>query len=316
MVFTRVTNRVMSDNVLQNLFFNRSKLNELQEQISSGKLITKPSQNPTDAMGILSDQTALYQLNNYIKNIEHTQSELEVSDKSLLNTIDIVHRARELTVQAANLTSGPNELATINFEMEQLIQQVKDLGNTKYGDKYVFGGLATNDAPFVAVGNGVQYVGTPGAGNYERKVEINKDVIVTLNLPGDQLFGEYYETAPGPPPVMTGSGLLQTLMTIREELAAVPTNYDNIRSKLDILDTDLHTLLNAQAKIGGTLARLELTKNKLDDDILSHTKRKSNLEDIDLAKAISDVKFQETSLTASLSVSAKVVQQSLLDYIN
>src|SRR3989339_1542862 len=133
MVFTRITNKVMSDNIIQNLLINRSKLNELHEQISSGKLITKPSQDPTSAMDILSDQTSLFKIDNYIKNIDNAMSELEVTDKALLSTVDVVHRARELTVKAANMTNGSTELSSINYEVEQLLKQVKDLANTKFG---------------------------------------------------------------------------------------------------------------------------------------------------------------------------------------
>ncbi|EKE03821.1 MAG: flagellar hook-associated protein FlgL [uncultured bacterium] len=317
MILTRVTNRSMSDVIINNLLTNRSKLYELQEQISSGKLVTKPSQNPTSAMSILSDRSSLFQIDNYVKNIKQAESELEITDKAILSAVDVIHRARELTVQASNLSSGPNELAAINFEIEQLINTVKDLGNTKFGGKYIYGGLVTEDAPFQTVGTDqIQYMGTPSAGNYQRQVEITKGVTIDLNLAGDAIFGQYYESAPGPPPVMTGSGLIQTLTTLSQELEAVPTNYENIRTKIDDLETDLHTLLNAQAQIGGTLSRLEMTKNKLEEDNISYTKRKSSLEDVDLAKAISDVQFQETALQSSLSVSAKVVQFSLLDYIS
>jgi len=63
------------------------------------------------------------------------------------------------------------------------------------------------------------------------------------------------------------------------------------------------------------MSRLEATKSKLEEDSVTFTKFKSNYEDIDLAKAISDMQFQQTALEASLSASAKVLQQSLLDYI-
>lgn len=316
MILTRVTNRSMSDSIINNLLTNRSKLYELQEQISSGKLVTKSSQDPTSAMSILSDRSSLFQIDNYVKNIKQAESELEITDKTILSAVDVIHRARELTVQAANISSGTNELSAINFEIEQLINTVKDLGNTQFGGKYIYGGLVTEDAPFQAVGTDqIQYMGTLSTGNYQRQVEITKGVTIDLNLAGDAVFGQYYESAPGPPPVMTGNGLIQTLTTLSQELKTDPANYENIRSKIDDLDTDLHTLLNAQAKIGGSLSRLEMMKNKLEEDNISYTKRKSSLEDVDLAKAISDVQFQETALQASLSVSAKVVQFSLLDYI-
>ncbi|OGH99418.1 MAG: flagellar hook-associated protein 3 [Candidatus Melainabacteria bacterium GWF2_32_7] len=316
MILTRVTNKSMSNIIINNLLTNRSKLYELQEQISSGKLVTKPSQNPANAMSILSDKSSLSQMENYIKNIEQVQSELEITDRSILSAVDVVHRARELTVQASNMSSGSNELSAINFEVEQLMNQVKDLGNTKYGSKYIFGGRVTEDAPFQEVGtNQIQYMGTLSTGNYQREAEIVQGVKVPLNLAGDAVFGQYYESAPGPPPVMTGSGLIQTLATLSQELQTSPPNHDNIRSKIGDFENNLKTLLDSQAQIGGTISRLEMTKSKIEEDVISYTKRKSKLEDIDLAKSISNVQFQETALQASLSVGSKVIQNSLLDYL-
>ena len=318
MIYTRLTTKLMSDNIIENLLNNRGKLNQLQEQLSSGKRISTPSEDPTATMNILSDQTILSQNENFTENINNAIAELEVTDKSILTVIDIVHRAKELTVQAANATSGTDQLAAINNSIKQLINQVRDIGNSQYSSKYIFGGLNTENPPFQNVGTTnpeIRYNGTAATGNYQRKTEINQNVTIDMNIPGDEVFGQYYQSAAGPPPVYTGSGLIKTLVTLSEELGTSPPDYDAIRSKIGNLDTDLSTLLNAQSQIGGTLAILENTKSKLSDDTLTYTKRKSELQDIDLAKTISDIQFQENALQVSLSVGAKVIQSNLLDYL-
>lgn len=317
MIYTRITNRLMNDNVIESLLMNRSKLNDLQEQISSGKKVSKVSDNPTDAVDILSSQTSLDQIDSYIKNIDSANSELDVADKTILSVIDSVHRASELTVQASNASNGPAELSAINDEIKQIIDSVKQAGDTQFGSKYIFGGRVTETPPFQSTGTPgeIKYTGTPGTGNYQRQVEISQGITVDLNLPGDEVFGQYYTSSPGPPPVITGNGLINTLTTLSQELSAATPNYDNIRSKIGDLDKDLSTLLDAQAKIGGNMARLDMTKTKLSDDQILFTKSKSGLEDIDLAKSVSDLSFQESTLQASLSVGAKVVQSSLLDYM-
>ncbi|MCK7521072.1 MAG: flagellar hook-associated protein FlgL [Ignavibacteriales bacterium] len=297
MIYTRVTNRLMSDSVINNLLTNRTKLNNLHEQVSTGKKVSRPSDDPTSVLSILSDNVTLNQMNNYKKNIDSAKSELEVTDRVLLSAVDAIHRARELTVQAANVTSGSSELSAINYEIKQILGSLKDLSNTQFGDKYLFGGLVTEEAPFVNTGvdNQVQYTGTPSTGDYERKIEVSKGVTIAVNLAGDSIFGQYYESDLGPPPVMTGSGIFQTMATLIQELETDPPNYNNIRGKLDDFDKDLKVFLDSQAKLGGTIARLDMIKNKIDEDIITYTKRKSGLEDIDLAKVISDIKFQETS---------------------
>jgi len=219
----------------------------------------------------------------------------------------------------ANASSGPNELAAINTEIKQILAQVKDLGNTKYGNIYIFGGNVTQDAPFQSPADGqIQYMGTTSDGDYQRKVEVSKGVTVDLNVSGDALFGQYYQdpNSTTTPPTMIGNGLLNTLSTLSAALSADPPDYKNIRSKSDDLDNDLSTLLDAQAKLGGTQSRLNLTKSKIGDDQVTYTKNKSGVEDIDMAKSISDMSFQQSALQASLAVGAQVLQTSLLQYLS
>jgi flagellar hook-associated protein 3 FlgL len=317
MIYTRMTNRLMSDNVINTLLTNRSKLNEIQEQISSGKKVSKPSDDPSGAITILSDNDNLLQIEQYLKNIDSANSELDVASQSISSAVDVVQRAKELTVQAANTTNGSSELSSINDEIKQLIDQIKDLGNTKFGNIYIFGGCVTQDAPFQSPSDGqVQYTGTPSSGNYQRKIEVSNGVTVDLNISGDALFGQYYEDDSTSPPTVVGNGLLNTLTTLSQALSADPPDYNNIRSKTDDLDNDLSTLTDAQAKLGGTQSRLDITKSKLEDDQTTYTKGKSSVEDIDLAKSISDMSFQQSALQASLSVGAQVLQSSLLEYLS
>jgi len=306
---------MMNDNVIQILLNNRTKLNDLQEQIASGKKINTPSDDPSATMNILSDNSTLQQIDNYTNNINYAASEVDTADNALLSAVEIVHKASELTVQAANATSGPTELSAIKAQIDQLISQLKDIGNTKFNSKFLFGGLNTESAPFEAAGvNGdeILYTGTPYStdGRFERKVEISQGITAVINVAGNQVFGQY---SSGPPEQK--EGLFNTLKELSNELGASPVNYDNIRSKIDVLKGNLSTLLDAQAKLGGVAYKLDATKTRLGDDQITYTKFKSNYEDIDLSKALSDMQFQQTALQASLSASAQVLQKSLLDYI-
>lgn len=324
MNYTRITSRLMNDNIIRNLMTNRSQLNQTQEQIASGKRVTTPSDDPTATIGILNSKTSLSKIENYLNNTNMADSELEITDKAILSTVEIVHRVKELTVKAANVTTGKDELTAINGELEQLIQQVKDTANTKFGNKYVFGGVKTEVEPFSNYSNGIKYNGTPETGDYKRLMEIGDNITIPMNISGDQLFGECYQDinadnslkydAAGNP-VMVGNGLLNTLTTLSNELKATSPNPDNIRSKLANLDTDLTNLLDKQAEVGGIISRLGMTKIKLEDDSLTITKFKSSVEDIDLAQSITELNFQQTALQASLQVSAKVIQPSLLNFI-
>lgn len=314
MEYVRISDRMMYDKIVQTMLANRNKLTDLQQQISTGKRVDSPSDDPSVVMGILKSKNSLYKIDTYMDNIESAISEMEVTSQVIQSAVDIAHRAKELTVQASNATSGPEQLSAISYEIDQLTAQLKDLGNTQFQGRSIFGGLVTDDPAFVTPAAGeIQYNGTPSTGTYQRQVEVSQGVSVTINVTGDKVFGEHYMDMTGP--TLVSSGFIGTLITLQQELTTIPPDYDNIRSKLDEIDNDTSNLLSIGADIGGTISRLDMTKSKLENENLTYTQSKSNLEDIDLAKAISDLSFQETSFQASLQVSARLSQLSLLNYL-
>lgn len=316
MSYTRISNSYLSETVIQNLLTNRSKLVDIQEQISSGKRVTKPSDDVVAASTVLSTKNSVDKIDNYLKNISTAQAELDTTDSVISTVIDTALTARSLVLQAVNASSGEDEIEMINTQLKQAIEQIKTLANTEFSGKYLFGGLDTDTAPFaVPVTGEIQYTGsedTP-ASAYQRNVEISDGVTVAINLNGRQVFGEYYTS--GAPATLDGQGLFKTLISITNELDLASPDIDSVRSMLDSIDTDITTLENAQSQVGGVSQRLEITKNIIEENKINLIKVRSNAEDIDITKAISDMQFQETALQASLSVSARIIQPSLLDYI-
>ena len=323
MPFNRVTNNSLSHSVIDSLMRNKSTLALLQEQISSGTKVSKPSDDALAAIGILSINTNIGKSENYLANIDTVEPELTVSENSVKSTIDYITRAKELIVSAANGVNGVDQISAINNEIKQILEGVTGVANTQYNGKYIFAGTNTGTVPFdldEANNNQIIYNGTPETENYERKAEIADNVTVAMNLPGDSVFGTYEQISAGPPAVMGGKdGIIKTLSELKKMMNDMVTagsvDHDSLRGKLGNLDKDLNTVLEAQTKIGGIASRVTMTKNKLEDDQISLASYKSKLGDIDLAKSISDLNFQQNSLEASLKVGAQVIQRSLLDYI-
>lgn len=318
-MFQRITNGYMNENVLNNLFTNRNLLIDLQRQIASGKRLERASDDVLSSTIILSSNSALGKIENYLKNIETAKSEIEIADGAILKSLDSVHESRELVIKALNATSGEEELGIIASRLEQIIQQVKDLGNTKYGNKFVFGGKETSTVPFTEpVAGEIQYNGSV-SGSHEREIEIAEGVQVAVNMCGDDIFGHYYywdhDADILTPDVLSRNGLLGTLSALVVEMRNTPPDKEVIRQELDNLDTDLATLLSSQSSLGGLLTRIEVTERIHEDDKITLSDKKANAEGIDYAQAISDLKFQESALQASLQVSAQIIKPSLLNYI-
>jgi len=322
MGYLRVTEGYMSQNVLNNVMTNRDLLIELQKQIASGTKIDRASQDVFSATTILSSNASLGKLDTYLSNIDLARSELETADKALLTTVDSVHTARELTIQGLNATSGPDELNIMANQIDQLIEQVKDMGNTKFGTKYIFGGQNTSTAPFTEgmFSDEIQYNGSAD-GTADRNIEIAEGVVLAVNIGGDEVFGYHYTSNDNGTPAdrtddtVESQGLIGTLIKLRDEMLQAEPDKDVIRGELANLEDDLQTLLRAQSTLGGKLTRLDITEGIHENDKINLTDAKSNAQDVDMAQAISDLTFQETALQASLQVSARIIQPSIMNYL-
>jgi len=320
MGYQRITESYMNQSVISNLITNRNMLIELQKKISSGKEIDRASQDVFSATTILGANSALGRIDTYLNNINLARSELETADQAVLTTLDSIHKVRELTIQGLNATSGPNELNIIAKQIEQLLEQTKDMGNTKFGTKFIFGGQNTSAAPFTdGINPGeIQYNGSTD-GTAERTVEITEGISLVINMGGDEIFGYYYtgdhDNNAATPDTTEGQGLLATLIILKEEMEKADPDKDIIRDQLTALNDDLATLLQSQSTLGGMLTRLDITEKIHGDDQINLTDAKSKAQDVDMAKAISDLKFQETALQASLQVSARIIQPSIMNYL-
>jgi flagellin-like hook-associated protein FlgL len=144
----RVTNSILHNNFLFNIGKRRSEQARLQDQISSGKLFVRPSQDPLHIGRSLTLRTTIKLNNRLNENIQQAQSLANLQDDNLNQVNEIVQRIRELGVRAANTHLSPQQFDAIAREVEQLTDQVVTIGNYSNGEKFVFGGHQTHLPPF------------------------------------------------------------------------------------------------------------------------------------------------------------------------
>lgn len=315
MAFNRITNRLMTYNSVENLHLNLKSLNNLQNKLSSGKNINSPEDDPVGLSRLLSLDDTMNQNTIFVNNIGTARSELSTTDSTITQLTTIVQRANELVIQAGGATDASG-LSTIKGEMQSLFDQIVQIGNTKFGDKYLFGGLRTTDAPFVRTTgtNEVAYQGTSSP-NEKRQVEIGNGVKITINFAGDNVFGQ--NTA-GPPAVQTG--IIGTIAKTIDDLTtaiASPTdaNRTAVSNHVGDIKNDLDTILSTQTTVGALINRLDLSENRLTETQTALSKEYGSIQDVDLAKVISDLNFQQTVFQTSLAATSKIMQPSLLNYL-
>ena len=301
---TRITNSMISRSVLSDLNDVSAKLAKTQERMSSGKQITRPSDDPygtSRALTLRSDVAATQQ---YQRNVGEAVGWQNITDAALSKINDAVQRARELVVQGANDSAGQAARSSAAAEIDQLIEAVKGEANASYGGRYVFSGTATGTKPY-AVGGPDTYAGNTAA----VAREIGPGVSVQVNVVGQSLLGDGQAANDGK--------LLDTLRDVAQHLRGGTVADANALRSTDLraLDTNLSALTQARATVGATTNRLEAADSRLTETEESSTKLLSDVEDADMAQTLVDFSMQQNVYQSALHAGANIIQQSLLDWL-
>ena len=145
----RITNKMMTNNVLHNINNNKNLLSTLENQYSTGKKIQKPSDDPIVAVRALKLRTNLSELNQYVeKNIPDALSWMDTTESSLTVVNEILRQMNTYCNQGANDTLTAEDRNSIVENLEQLKQHIYQEGNSNYAGRYVFSGYKT-DTPLV-----------------------------------------------------------------------------------------------------------------------------------------------------------------------
>ncbi|MBF0170576.1 MAG: flagellar hook-associated protein FlgL [Nitrospinae bacterium] len=170
----RITNRMMYDNTLYNTFRNNQGLLASQEQLSSGKRINKPSDDPIGMMEVLKLRTVIGRQDQYIRVMGNADATLSAADSILGLAHDELKTGKELAIQAANATSDSVTRATTARRIDSMIEQMTQYGNTRVGQNYLFSGASTSS---VAVTPNGEY----GGSGLDWALEINQNSTVPVS---------------------------------------------------------------------------------------------------------------------------------------
>ncbi len=310
MSVSRISSPYIVDRGVFNIQNNLLLMNKLQEKIASGKNITVPSDDPIGLSRLLRVNREMTQDDRYRQNIDQALGETSAADVAVTGVVNIVQRIRELSVSAANGTNSDTQLNAMNAEIEMLKAQLVQLGNTSFGGKYIFSGFMTDSPPFSVSGMDITYNGSANTpGSFERNVEVARNINVAVNLNGDDLLGNVAVVAG----VASGSGLLFDITEL--QLAMQNKDFTTIRSKIDDISTSLDGILQLQTSLGGRINQLELSKNRIQDRGIVQSQEVASIQDINMAKTISDFNFQQNVYQASLSVMSQVMNTSLVNFL-
>ncbi len=302
----RVTSNMMNSQLLLNLNRNARTMNDTQLQLSSGRIINKPSDDPVGITYSLRYRAELSSNEQYTKNVDSALSWLDYNDTVLGQGGDVVQKIRELTVKASTGTNPQSALDSINAEVLQLKDQLVDIANSTLNGKYIFNGEQYNTKPydFAKGADGTYDISKPittDAGQIQ--FIVGEDVRMPISTTGNDVFGN--------------TGDADNLFAIINNLSAGLKAGDlkAVSGQLDVIDTRMETILSARSEIGAKTNRVELMQDRLSDLNINLTDLQAKTEDADYEGLIMNSKIQENIYNASLSVGAKIISTTLVDFI-
>jgi flagellar hook-associated protein 3 FlgL len=302
----RITTQMTSANLLANINQSLDRLSTTQQELSTGKKINQPSDNPYGTSLALQLNNQLANLDSYSNNVTDGTGWAQAANASLADVTNAVQRIRELVVQASNGTQNQADMSADAAEVGQLIDQIKQDANTQYNGQYIFSGAATGTQPYQS-GSNDAYAGDTG--QVTRMIGPNTSVAVNANLGAVLGTGQ---TVAGQP---AGDGkLLNTLRNVADAMQS--GNSGALSATLSQLDSNLNSLTGLTASVGATTDRLQMAASRIQSLQAADTQVLSNTQDADMAQTEVDFSTEQAALTAALQAGAHIVQQSLMDFLS
>lgn len=288
----RITYNTISNKVLTNLNQNSEKLNKASNQVSSGKKFEDPSDDPAAFINSMQLNSQIENNEQYLENIDSSTNWLSTTEDALDSAGDVLNSLNELAVEASNDTLTEDDRNKILIEVEELEKEIINIANTQLGDQYLFSGTAADTKTYDENGN---YQGNSS----EVLREVNDGTKIEINLNGDQVFAD----------ALTATSSFKDALNNNDSEELSNTVISDINQAIDTNNTYM-------AEAGAKQNRLDFTTERLEAENESLEEILSSNEDVDIAEAITNYSTQQTVYQASLSVSASILQTSLVDYVS
>lgn len=294
----RVTQSMMSHSALAGLQTSLSRVSELQEKLSTGRIINRPSDDPIGAASAMRLRSSKAEQAQFSRNADDGVAWLNQIDGALGSAGDQLRRARDLAIQGANSGAlGQQARDALATEVGQIRQGLVGVANTTYLNRPVFNGVDARTTAYDGSTQPVTWTGTTG--DVVRRVGVGVDIKVNVN--GPEAFGPENDT------------VFDHLDALTTALKAGKT--DDISKAIGVLKADGDRISSARADVGTRTNRIELAKSQADDAGLTLSSSISEVENTDLAKATVDLQLQQVAYQAALAATAKVMQPSLQDFL-
>lgn len=297
----RITERTRMQEPRARIQQLRTRQSEVQEQVSTGRRINRPSDDPLGALRVNVLRTKEAQVGQFDRDLSRGDAFLQQADGALSESVDTLNRIRELTIQSASAALTQQDANDIAAEVTALREHLLTLSNTRVGDHYIFAGYLYNTPAYNAAG---AFAGDTN----QLTLEIGDRQWSPITIPGGSAFGD-------------GTAATQDVFQICTNLITqIPirnvAGFANIETELANLELCTQQVIEARSQIGVRQSQLNAAQSVnifMAERVPANI---SDLEDTDMTAAISDLQLMDTALQTTLAATGKVLNgPTLLDFL-
>jgi flagellar hook-associated protein 3 FlgL len=279
---------------------SQAVLNTALEVVATGKSVNQPSDNPAASAALVQNQIETADVDQYTQNVSSASSQVEAASSALSNVVSLLNKAISDGTEGANGTTSASALQSLATDVQTILSSVVSQANSSFEGSYLFGGTATNNTPFTA--NGAAPTGYQYNGNTDQNsVAIGDNQSIQVNLPGSQIFTNASANV---------LGSLGQLVT-----ALQGGNSAQIATATSAVTSSLNYVSQQQEFYGNADAQLSSQTTFLQQETVSLTSQQTTLSGVNLAQAATNLSQAETDNSAALAAAAKVMPQTLLNYL-
>lgn len=317
----RLTNTSMIRNHMYDTQQNLTRMNKINEQINSGKMVNRVSDDPHKAIRIMNLNNEIRYTEKYNYNIDETVGWLNTTDGSLEHFGNVLKDIKDEILKVGNGTYSEEEMKSINAGMNEKIKELGEVLNTTYGGKYMFGGTNVDEAPIKVVENADGTV-TLEVNKNSNTDNLRADISDGINIDYNLSVGEIFNTVDDSGNPMN---LLDEINNISKYMNDIANEKDPAKvqiAKKNLLETTKEKVdvlynhaLDERTSLGVRVSTAEKVRELNEENILNMKGVLSLDQDVDHVEKFIELKSAELVYQASIKVGSNLIQPTILDYL-
>ena len=297
----RIADTTSSSDFASRINSQKSRLNILNERLTTGKRINRPSDDPGGAEIVLGLRTSQTEITQFQRSTQAANQKLTAADDTLNSYETILERVRTLVTQGLSDTTTQDARNALATEIDTLRTRILNIANSTNNGEYLFGGTRQNVPPFDPT-TGVP-AATPAAAQF---VQIEPGAnAVPVGVTADTIFKDATST------IFTDLTAATTALRGTGNTATDRTTLEATSARLGIYTGLVN---NGRAIVGANMNAADIAKDNLSANFLSFDERANDIEDADFAATAVALTDAQRSLDATLQVAAKG-RRSLFDFL-